>query len=188
VFTTFIVIDTYILPDEFGFECEDLGELQKIVIGHDNSGFGGAWFLDKVVVTSHLPETTTSTSSSSGDNNSNTKQYFFLCGRWLAKNEDDGKIEREIPASNKDGQTYAPMVSYRVTTITGDRRGAGTDANVFIQVFGDKGNTSEIKLSNAKNNFERGTTIVRKSFVIDHHLLLQDNETSSDLRLWTWAN
>jgi len=36
--------------DTFGFTTVDLGDLQKIRIGHDNSGFGAAWFLDKVVV------------------------------------------------------------------------------------------------------------------------------------------
>jgi hypothetical protein len=29
-------------------ESEDIGTLTKIRIGHDNSGFGAAWFLDKV--------------------------------------------------------------------------------------------------------------------------------------------
>ena len=29
-------------------ESEDIGTLTKIRIGHDNSGFGAAWYLDKV--------------------------------------------------------------------------------------------------------------------------------------------
>ena len=45
-----------------------------------------------------------------------------------------------------------------VTPISGDRRGAGTDANVFIQVYGDKGTTKEIPLDNPQNNFERAKT------------------------------
>jgi hypothetical protein len=32
----------------FGVECADLGELNKIRIGHDGAGFGSGWFLDKV--------------------------------------------------------------------------------------------------------------------------------------------
>jgi hypothetical protein len=47
-------------------------------------------------------------------------EAFFLHGRWLAKDEDDGEIEREIPASNKDGQTYAPLTYYKITTVTGN--------------------------------------------------------------------
>lgn len=38
---------------------------------------------------------------------------------------------------------------------TGDEKNAGTDANVFIQMFGDQGSTNEIYLDDKKNNFER---------------------------------
>ena len=36
----------------------------------------------------------------------------------------------------------------------------GTDAGVFVQLFGKDGETEEIKLNNSKNNFERGQTDV----------------------------
>jgi hypothetical protein len=74
--------------DEFGFECVDLGEISKIMIGHDNSGFGPGWFLEKVVVTQEKSQ----------------KSWYFLHGKWLAKDEEDGAIEREIAASSEDGQ------------------------------------------------------------------------------------
>lgn len=45
---------------------------------------------------------------------------------------------------------------YLVHTYTGDTRGAGTDANVVITIFGDEGDSGEKKLDNARNNFERG--------------------------------
>ncbi len=35
-------------------------------------------------------------------------------------------------------------------------RGAGTDANVFIELHGDKGSVGRTRLDNATNNFERG--------------------------------
>ena len=34
--------------DEFILECPKLGRLERIRIGHDNSGFGPGWYLDKV--------------------------------------------------------------------------------------------------------------------------------------------
>lgn len=34
-------------------------------------------------------------------------------------------------------------------------RGAGTDANVFIEMHGDKGSMGETRLDNAHDNFER---------------------------------
>ena len=43
-----------------------------------------------------------------------------------------------------------------VHTFTGDKRGAGTDANVVITIFGEEGDSGEHKLDNARNNFERG--------------------------------
>lgn len=36
---------------------------------------------------------------------------------------------------------------YEVVTITGDERGAGTDANVFISLFGDYGITPKVHLA-----------------------------------------
>ena len=40
---------------------------------------------------------------------------------------------------------------------TGNKRGAGTDADVYITIFGEGGDDSgEMKLDNSKNNFEKG--------------------------------
>lgn len=39
-----------------------------------------------------------------------------------------------------------PLV-YEVVTITGDERGAGTDANVFVILFGDYGITPKVHLA-----------------------------------------
>lgn len=54
----------------------------------------------------------------------------------------------------------APTVhTYKVTVRTGDMYGAGTDANVFLTIYGDLGDTGERKLAkseNNKNKFERG--------------------------------
>ncbi len=54
------------------------------------------------------------------------KEWYFLCGRWLDKGEDDGLISRELVASEQDGVASSPLVRYKVEVTTGDRRGAGT--------------------------------------------------------------
>ena len=36
-------------------------------------------------------------------NDENDYEYLFLCNRWLAKNEDDGEIVRELVPSTKSG-------------------------------------------------------------------------------------
>ena len=47
---------------------------------------------------------------------------------------------------------------YDVTVVTGDVRGAGTDANVYLMIMGKLGKTRDVLLDDNKNNFERGMT------------------------------
>lgn len=51
----------------------------------------------------------------------------------LAKDEDDRAIERELIA----GEAGRHLV-YVVVVRTGDKMGAGTDANVLVTLYGDK--------------------------------------------------
>jgi len=48
------------------------------------------------------------------------------------------------------------VIPYVITTKTGDKRGSGTDANVFIQIYGVDGKSEEYPLRNKSDNFERG--------------------------------
>ena len=47
-------------------------------------------------------------------------------------------------------------IVYNVWVWTSDERGAGTDANVFITLYGKKGKTDEMQIGNATDNFEQG--------------------------------
>lgn len=76
--------------------------LFRITIQHDNSGVGPGWFLDKVKIESGKGEA-----------------WYFPCGRWLAKDEDDNQISREIAAVKEDSQTYIPLTMYKVSVTTG---------------------------------------------------------------------
>lgn len=71
--------------DEFLIKTKNFKKVSQIRIGHDNSGFGSGWHLSRVEVI----------------NKSDSKQYEFPCNRWLAKDEDDKKIERIIDAVEK---------------------------------------------------------------------------------------
>jgi len=62
---------------------------------------------------------------------------------------------KEIVASDKDGVASTPLVGYKVDVFTGDRRGAGTDANVHITIYGDQGDTGKRILDGPGNLFER---------------------------------
>ena len=127
--------------DQFQFQCPELGEISKIRIGHDDSGWGSGWFLDKIILEKESCE----------------KKSFFLSGKWFDKSEDDGQIQREIPVSDEDGNTYLPIGRYKITVITGDRRGAGTDAKVTATIYGENGDSGPIVLENSINNFERNS-------------------------------
>ena len=59
--------------------------------------------------------------------------------------------------SHRYGHTLFSEVEYTVTIFTGDVFGAGTDANVFVNLTGEYGDTGEreMKKSNNVNKFER---------------------------------
>lgn len=49
-------------------------------------------------------------------------------------------------------------IRYQITVLTGTVTYAGTDANVYIQMFGAKTTTKKLTLDDEKNNFEKGMT------------------------------
>ena len=52
--------------DEFLIEAVSLRELKKVRVGHDGSGPGAGWFLDKIVI---------------ADPEDESKEYSFPCNR-----------------------------------------------------------------------------------------------------------
>lgn len=58
-----------------------------------------------------------------------------------------------------DLATPPPFAGYLITVVTGDKTGAGTDANVYITLYGEKGKSRELLLDNPqRNDFERNQT------------------------------
>ena len=66
--------------DNYTFELPDLGSLSRVRVWHDNKGFKSGWHLEKISV----------------------DKYDFPCGRWLAKDEEDGSIMRDLKCSNPE--------------------------------------------------------------------------------------
>ncbi|MED6242457.1 hypothetical protein ATANTOWER_004969, partial [Ataeniobius toweri] len=151
--------------DMFIVELEDVGDvIEKIRIGHDNRGVNPGWHLDRVEIRRLLRK------------GKGSETAIFPCERWLAKSEDDGETMRELQPSDiiteklsRDGSLKVTEVevedalethTYNVSVMTGDVNGAGTDANVFLTIYGDLGDTGERKLSKSETNtnkFERGS-------------------------------
>ncbi|XP_065117631.1 DENN domain-containing protein 5A isoform X1 [Paramisgurnus dabryanus] len=63
---------------EITFECQNLGKLTTVQMGHDNSGLYAKWLVESVMVRNGITGHT----------------YKFPCGRWLGKGVDDGSLER----------------------------------------------------------------------------------------------
>ncbi|TKS84776.1 Lipoxygenase -like proteiny domain-containing protein 1 [Collichthys lucidus] len=151
--------------DMFIVELEDVGEvMEKIRIGHDNRGINPGWHLDRVEIRRLLGK------------GKGSETTIFPCERWLATSEDDGETVRELVPSDiiteklsRDGSLKVTEIevedalethTYQVSVMTGDVYGAGTDANVFLTIYGDQGDTGERKLSKSETNsnkFERGS-------------------------------
>ncbi|KAF5837533.1 hypothetical protein DUNSADRAFT_4226 [Dunaliella salina] len=131
--------------DEFTHTMRNVKDMQRIVIGHDNSQAGSDWHLKMVEVFNVMT----------------TEKCSFFYNGWLAKSEPPYQTEVELFPTGEDAP---PVCRYGVSVYTSDIRGAGTDANVYCVIFGEKGQTPRTKLETAKNNFERGQ---RDDFVIE---------------------
>lgn len=65
--------------------------------------------------------------------------YYFACQRWFSLHKDDGLIERDLWLSSE--KPHGQQMSYLAEVHTSDVRGAGTDADVSIMLFGDLGDS-----------------------------------------------
>ncbi|CAF2393043.1 unnamed protein product [Rotaria sp. Silwood2] len=137
--------------DDFVVKDIDIGQLKTITIEHDGTGLASGWYLDFVQV--------------KYDNNT----VMFPVERWLDTNQDDKRISLELEPNKKptsklttEDTKEANAVEYEITVRTGDKRSAGTDANVYISLFGDKDKLERRQLKEsldgARNLFEQGAT------------------------------
>lgn len=90
------------------------------------------------------------------------KFFTFKLEKWIEKN---GKLNAAITPGppitiSASDESEAGKMVYHVTVITGNSKMAGTDANVFIEIAGEFGNTGIHRLHNPKvrREFERNQT------------------------------
>ncbi|XP_052774352.1 lipoxygenase homology domain-containing protein 1-like isoform X2 [Mya arenaria] len=110
--------------DHFEILVGNVGEIYKIRLAHDNSGDFPGWLCDEVAMRDQ----------------DTGEELLFSCRRWLARDEDDQEITREL-AVKRQGEPILPLIKYQVDVITGDMWGGGTDANIYITIYGDRGDT-----------------------------------------------
>ncbi|XP_076185068.1 oxygen-regulated protein 1 [Aptenodytes patagonicus] len=129
--------------DIFTVITGNIGHLYKIRIGHTNAGNSPAWHCEEVQLLNLF----------SGE------QFSFPAHRWLAWDQADGEISTELPVLQQ-GQPILPVTVYEVHVTTGELWNAGTEADVYISVYGERGDTGSRQLlrSQKPNKFLKGQT------------------------------
>ncbi|KAK2179893.1 hypothetical protein NP493_465g00008 [Ridgeia piscesae] len=130
--------------DTFKLAVGNIGDVYKIRIAHDNSGEFPGWLVDEVsMLDIHTQE-----------------QLVFPCHRWLSRDEDDGEICRELPTTRPRELTLA-VVRYDVLITTGDLWNAGTGANVYLTIYGERGDSGirQMYHANRQEKFQKGQAV-----------------------------
>lgn len=79
--------------DTFQIVTPTVGEISKLIVEQDGSGFAPGWYLEKITVY---------------ETDNPDHKWHFICNQWLAKDEGDGKLTRELDAEPM--LTTAPVV------------------------------------------------------------------------------
>ncbi|NWI91847.1 LOXH1 protein, partial [Pitta sordida] len=129
----------------------DLGDMYKIRVSCDDvPGFEG-WHLKSF----YLEEL-------------HTKQGLnFECNCWLSLNGEDKELVKEFPVVT-EGQKTLPVYKYVVSVHTGDCWGAETFANVYITLYGKRGDTGVRKLH---TSLIKGRKFQRNKIMMDSFLV-----------------
>ncbi len=123
--------------DRFCITRADLGDITHIRIRHDDKYERPGWYLDEIRIRNYC----------SG------KEYVFSYDGWLGREKDDGRIDRILIE-----QSVTP-IEYEITVITGGLEGAGTDANIYMTLFGTTAISGEIEFPDPdETRFEEGET------------------------------
>ena len=133
--------------------------MEHLIVGHDNSGLGPAWYLESAIV-EHLTTGQTLT---------------FEVKQWLDRSFGDGLIERtlyhhqQVQGEGKaNGRDSIPtpaaedkasgVIPWKVVVVTGKALGAGTDADVWLQLKGQFASWGPSVLAAGREAFEAGRT------------------------------
>ncbi|KAK2527785.1 hypothetical protein Q9966_010084 [Columba livia] len=129
--------------DIFTVNTGNIGHLYKIRIEHSNTGSSPAWCCEEVQLLNLFSE----------------EQFSFPAHRWLARDQADGEISVELPVL-RQGQPILPVTLYEVHVTTGELWNAGTEADVYISVYGERGDTGSRQLlrSQKSKKFLKGQT------------------------------
>ena len=116
--------------DTFAVSAVDLGDLDSIEIGHDGGGrnplaiLNADWHLASIEILHPFQD----------------KPYFFLHNDWLRVMR--GQVGVAVTLKSNVQAGSGPTV-WQLTVKTSDIRGAGTDADVFVNIIGGNGESGQ---------------------------------------------
>lgn len=118
---------------------KDLGELKRIRIRHDNTGEEPEWYLKDVLI----------------QKEGTSRRWLFPCERWLYVQRDEKKNSIDLYAT----AVPAREDEYVLHIVTGgDHVSSGTDANVFVTLYGAEGTSQEYAMPAELGRFDKGST------------------------------
>lgn len=125
-------------PDTFYVNMKNFNDIKRIKLRHENKGSGQEWYVGTVRIV----------------NLDTGKVWHFMVNKLLAKSEESEGINQKFPLA------YREEADYMIVVYTGDADweiGEGTDADIYISLFGENGTrTGEILLDYPNQlNFER---------------------------------
>ncbi|XP_029443046.1 lipoxygenase homology domain-containing protein 1-like [Rhinatrema bivittatum] len=124
-------------------EAEDVGDVYKIRVNCDSLPALG-WHLKSL----HMKELTSQ------------QELNFDSSYWFTADRTEGEMVKEFPSKTED-QKPLPVNKYIVSVHIGDQWGAGTFANVYLTLYGERGDTGARKLQRPlrkKEIFQRNQT------------------------------
>ncbi|VDD79773.1 unnamed protein product [Mesocestoides corti] len=124
--------------DTFLVQIPEIGDLKGIRLGHDSSGVAPSWYVENVRVESKATGAV----------------LQFPCNRWIEKSGNRGEAYVDLAPKLPSLGLHQPRIFYEFKVFTSDIEGAGTNANVFVELTGPEGRkTSQVEL---KGVFRQG--------------------------------
>lgn len=111
-----------------------MGDLQRIHIGHDNSGLNSAWFVDKVLIEDFATK----------------KVYSFIVQRWLSEDKEDHQIECDV-FEGEQKQPQMPLPSIVIDESERPKSSSPEPSNEYHQPAG-KGSRRSSKSSSSSSS------------------------------------
>ncbi|RNA02032.1 tetratricopeptide repeat 25 [Brachionus plicatilis] len=121
--------------NKFEIKLKDVGKVKKLAFITSGTGSGASWKLATVKLYD------------------NEHVYLFTVNKWI-----DSKTEIQ---PDSEPTPKSELSEFTVTVVTSNKLGAGTDSNVFINIFGENGETGKLALDRREEKgklFDKGNT------------------------------